>query len=186
MSRSTQLQRDLTTGIHLLTVLDAKPIENGVQIRFSDGFNNLYDKQFSFEEDKISEFLKFCVAIKVDPNKPKFKSNVVGTRFWGLVKEVHDINLDQPVLHEGKPVINYYLFDYRIIDNIDKKPIVKGCPDDKTPAGGVFLDYRQVEVEVKPNLPKEEIIAQAKNMIKKIEQKVVEPKEEPKDPWEDF
>lgn len=183
MSRSTQLQRSLLTGIHLLTVLDAKLIENGVQIRLSDGFNNLYDKQFSFEEDKITDFLRFCVAIKTDPNKPRFKENVKGATFWGLVKEVHDINLDQPVMSEGKPVINYYLFDYRIIDNVDRKPIVKGCPDEKTQPSGVFLDYRQVEIEVKPTLPKEEIISKAKEMIKKIEKK-----EEvaPKDPWEDF
>lgn len=155
--------KQLKTGVHLVAITDAVQIkdhdnmplidkvtgESGITIRFSDGDNNHFDQDYWFNGDRQHFFDKMAATANIDPSNRQFKAEAKGKRLWICIKEVHEIDHDQPVTDINGPVINYYLFDTMPALHPFKKPLVKGDPaDNDGVASGAFLDYKQTNGNV--------------------------------------
>lgn len=150
--------KQLKTGVHLVVITDAVLIkdhenmpfitpagETGLTVRFSDGANNHFDQDYWLNGDRQHFFDKMAATANIDTSNPQFKAEAKGKRLWICIKEVHEIDGDQPVTDITGPVINYYMFDTIPCLDPNKKPVVKGDPaeNDGMPSGA-FLDYKQV------------------------------------------
>jgi hypothetical protein len=104
-----------------------------------------------------------CASANIDVANPKFRAESKGKRLWICVKELHDIDGDKPVVDDiTGPVINYYLFDTIPCLDPNRKPVVKGNPDDNEGiASGMFLDYRQINSKNKSMVEKMQPYADA-------------------------
>jgi hypothetical protein len=162
-------KQDLKTGVHLVTILDATLIkgpdkkpkmfirgdkkEVGIIIKFSNAKGAIYENTYYVGADRAFYFNTMCshAGINlVEANKNNaFKKEAKGKRLWIFINEIHDVNLENPVLHDitGEPIINYYLFKTAACNNPENRPILLGDPhNNKGIVGGEFIDYRQVEI----------------------------------------
>jgi hypothetical protein len=157
--------KQLKTGIHLVTIIDAELVKDkdkniiktpdgeiGILITFADGKNNKFQNAYwitppKYEGKKDWIFLKMTSAANININNTKFKAESKGKRLWIYIKEVHSINLDEPVCDEltGEPIINYYIFAYGACSDESIKPSMMGNPQTNGGiAAGSFLDYNQI------------------------------------------
>ncbi len=190
--------KELTTGVHLVCIMDASVIkrdnlplitekgETGILVTFTTGDNKSFEQDFWIGSDREAFFNKMCICAGIDRNLP-FRKEATGKRLWIAIKEVYDIDGEEMVKDAtGEPIINYYIFDYIHLGNVEQKPSLKGDPatHPKKQASGAFMDYRQVDkpcetkqaiidggLKMKPLKPKEVVIAEQKEMIKNVELK---------------
>ncbi len=213
MSRSTQPMKELTTGLHLVTIdEDVRLIDGSVRVRFIDGFNKSFEQDYSLAADKIFILKKLCAVIGIDIRTKGFDKAIPGKRLWIAIKEVH----------EGES-IDYFIFDVLTCDEQCNRPIVSGDPI-QHPKGvpmGVFIEHKNMVEQIsefldanqeqlkkvsnemfedlivtgKAVLPENKLkaIAEAKEMIKKVEAKEMkslnQPNNSPKTvspDWDDF
>ncbi len=157
MSRSTQLFKELTTGVHLVilggfsavrnpdgTLKESETGEKLIQVRFTDGFNKNFDKQYWVKGKREFEFNKILTCVGVDKSKyPTFKemaAAATGKRLWISIQEVHTIDGVEEV-----GVVDYQIFDYDPCLNPEKKPTKKGDPENnKGVAGGDFVTCKNI------------------------------------------
>lgn len=190
--------KQLKTGVHLVAITEAIMIKDdqnmplitpegevGITIRFSDGQNCHYDQDYWLKGNREHFFTRMCAAANIDPSAKMFKAESKGKRLWICIKEVHEIDGDQPVMDVNGPVINYYLFDCIPCLDPNKKPIVKGDPEkNEGVASGDFLDYKSTHKVVD-----EHKYTNRSKIMKEypltIEGQPVTPKESP-DPWDDY
>lgn len=152
MSRSTQLLKELTTGVHLVilggftavrnpdgTLKESETGEKLIQVRFTDGFNKHFDKQYWVKGKREFEFNKMMTCAGIDRSKPmplkEMEATATGKRLWISIQEVHTIDGTEEV-----GVVDYQIFDYDPCLNPEKKPTKKGDPENnKGVAGGDFV-----------------------------------------------
>ncbi len=173
--------KQLKTGVHLVCITDAVIIkdknqmpfvtedgETGITIRFSTGNNLHFDVDYWLNGDRQSYFNKMCASAGINTENPKFRAESRGKRLWICIKEVHDIDGDKPVIDElTGPAINYYLFDTIVCIDPNRKPVVKGNPDDNEGiASGVFLDYKQIMPDGRNYQYKDVQVSIEKNEVK--------------------
>ena len=160
---------ELLTGVHLVYILDAslikgpdkKPLvikrkgfkEIGITIKFADNNNEEFDNNYYIGGDRERFFKKMCkhagINLKRAKETGKFRKEAKGKRLFICIKEIHDVNLDKPVVNEvtGEPVINYYIFNTSPLSEPMITPDVTGDPkNNKGVPGGKFIDYRQVGI----------------------------------------
>ncbi len=218
MSRSNQKMKELTTGVHLVTVLDATPTFDSVIIRFTSGHNKSFDQEYYTSPDKIFALKKLCAVTGVDIRSKEFKAAISGKTLWIAIKEIH-----------SDSDVNHYVFDTIICDNPEQRPIISGDPI-QHPKGvpmGVFVERSKENIQriidernkvntipeefkQRPVIPednnifarklseieskeKSKIIADAKEMIKKVEAKEITSLNQPNNAktvsspdWDDF
>lgn len=151
--------KQLKSGVHLVCISDAALIkdkdqmplitedgETGISIRFSTGDNRHFDVDYWLNGPRQEAFNKMCASAGINVDNPRFRAESKGKRLWICIKEIHDIDGDKLVVDDlTGPAINYHLFDTIPCIDPNRKPVVKGNPDDNDGvASGVFLDYRQI------------------------------------------
>lgn len=217
MSRSTQQLKEITTGIHLVilggftavknpdgTLKESETGEKLIQVRFTNGHNKHFDKQYWVKGAREHEFNKMITCAGIDRKKygtfKEIASAATGVRLWIYIREIYEINGE-----ECGDIMDYQIFDYSPCLNPEKKPLRKGDPEDnKGVAGGDFISYWHTkesfgqstvhkmieekqekatksiedlveaaeEVLAPVKIDKKEVIAQARQMIAKVESKV--------------
>ena len=73
-----------------------------------------------------------------------------GHRVWLSIKAIHTVNDATPVMEDGEPIIEYFIFKMNpYIDN-GKRPKIAGDPlDNKGIAWGEFVEYKNIAVIMK-------------------------------------
>lgn len=203
--KSSKRISTIGAGTHLCIIYDIHYLKNaaGTKILAEGQYDIL---SVIFTKDKGKEFheqhyvidgswrqqifkdmiLAAQVTSKVEGEKPTLK-DAKGHRLWISIKGVNHWDGDNPVIEEGEPVIEHFIFKvHPYIDN-GKKPKIAGDPEDNNGiASGVFVEYNNIYVEktinnatkkviertiAAPNIAPEKavVIAQAKEMIKQVE-----------------
>lgn len=155
MSRSTQILKELTTGVHLVilggfsavrnpdgTLKESETGEKLIQVRFTDNFNKHFDKQYWVKGKREFEFNKMMTCAGIDRSKPiplkEMEATATGKRLWVCIREVHEIDGE---VNLG--ISDYQIFDYEPCLNPEKKPVKKGDPaSNKGIATGGFIAYK--------------------------------------------
>lgn len=161
MSRSTILLKEIFTGIHLVAITEIKN-RDGVFIRFSANGNKHFDKIYDYTS---KEFLKMCGSAGTITDESVISTNDIGKRLWICIKEVWHY----------PDTVNFYIFDtFPYLEGTTTPPVIDGNPaDNKDVPHGVFreVNNESITIESKPIVDKKKVIAEAREMIKKVESK---------------
>jgi hypothetical protein len=196
MSRSTQQLKELTTGVHLVilggflavknpdgSLKESETGEKLIQVRFTDGFNKSFDKQYWVKGNREHEFNKMISCAGLDRSKfATFKdlaNAATGLRIWISIREVYEIDGENEIGEK-----EYQIFDYDPCLNPEKKPTKKGDPANGQ-AGGDFIACKQIkktladvsyngmskEEFLKPAIEAEEKLRESPNISQNQEEK---------------
>ncbi len=151
----------ITTGTHLVMIADILYLRNAAKelilnhdqhptliVMFKNDKSQIHEQHYILDGDKKQEQFQKMITIAQVPmidGKPN-KKDAIGKRLWIAVREVHHIMDGQPIIDDGVPVIEYFIF--RVSPYIDggKKPLISGDPNDNNGiASGVFIDYKNFE-----------------------------------------
>lgn len=94
-----------------------------------------------------SLMLSANVVADEEGNAPKVK-DAIGKRLWLSIKSVHTVNDGIPVIEDGEPLIEYFIFKmHPYIDN-GKKPKLSGDPEDNDGVpSGEFISYNNISLK---------------------------------------
>jgi len=141
MSRSTYTKiicrKEVPAGIHLLTIRNAKPIdEETIFISFIvDG--HIHEQTFKIGTKKL---VKMLSQIDLDADSQIQKKDMVGKKVWGYIREVWRVNDFQK---QGEA--DYVLFDTSVCINENNKPVHSDDPDrNDGVVQGDFVEYIEI------------------------------------------
>lgn len=193
----------MKTGIHLAIIADILILRNAAKeiilneghktfiVLFKTDKGQIHEAHYLMDKDwRQKDFDKMLTAAQATPKEGATlkKEDAVNKRLWLAIKEVHYIEDDKPVLEDGEPKIEYFIFKVSPCINGGKRPLLDGDPDANNGVpSGHFIDYKNVSISASAVDQKGEIVkqepAKAKTPtkapeVKKAEEKVEEADEE--------
>jgi len=158
MSRSTTpLLKEIFTGTTLVAITEIKKHPDGIFIRFSSGQNKHFDKIYDYTS---KEFLKMCGAAETITDHSVFSVTDIGKRLWICVKEVW----------KDEDNVDFILFD--------TLAYLEGTTEPPKIDESLFKEINYVKIIdswSKISTDKSKIIAEQREMIKKVEGKKNDP-----------
>ncbi len=159
MSRSQTLIKELFTGTHLVILSEIKKHQEGVLVRFSANGNKHFEKIYDFTS---KEFLKMCGAAGTVTDESVIDAvNDIGKRLWICIKE----------MWKDEDTVNFELFDTLSYQ--------EGTTEPPEVNKELFIEknYQWEILKAPINNPNEKakVIAEARQMIAKVESKKVDP-----------
>ena len=127
-------RKEVPAGIHLLTIRNAKPIdENTIFISFiNDG--RIHEQVFKIGHKRLTKIL---AQIDLDSDMQIQKKDLVGKKIWGYIREIVKVKDFQ-----SQGTTDYVLFDTSVCINESIKPVHSDDPErNEGSLQGDFVEY---------------------------------------------